>query len=53
MLIRSCILITVIKCLKGNKPLGSLCHVKIKNHSLSDSVTRSPIALFWTAKKPI
>ena len=39
------------------KSLGSLCNVKIKSHSLthslSESVTRSPIELFWTAKKLI
>ena len=57
MVFRSCLLITLIKCLKGHKSLGSLCNVKIKK-SLSESVsewvsewvTRSPIELFWTAK---
>ena len=29
----SCLLITLIKCLKGHKSLGSLCDVKIKSHS--------------------
>ena len=28
----------------------ALCMSKSKGHSLSDSVTRSPIELFWTAK---
>ena len=46
MLVRSCLLITLIKCLKGHKSLGSLCNVKIK----SPSVTKLPIELFWTAK---
>ena len=44
----------MIKCLKGYKSLGSLCNVKIKkslSESVSESVTRSPIELFWTAKK--
>ena len=43
----------MIKCLKGYKSLGSLCNVKIKkslSESVSESVTRSPIELFWTAK---
>ena len=43
----------LIKCLKGYKSLGSLCNVKIKmslTQSVSESVTRSPIELFWTAK---
>ena len=31
--------------------LGSLCNVKIKSHWLTQSVTRSPIELFWTATK--
>ena len=42
MSVRSCFLITLIKCLKGHKSLGSLCNVKIKRsltHSLSDSVS--------------
>ena len=42
---------TLIKCLKGYKSLGSLCNVEIKNHWVSQLVTRSPIELFWTAKK--
>ena len=49
MLARSCFLITLIKCLKGRKSLGSLCNVKSKS-TLSQLVTRSPIELFWTAK---
>ena len=50
MLVRSCFLITLIKCLKGHKSLGSLCNVKSKSDWLSESVTRSPIELLWTAK---
>ena len=53
-LVMSCFLITLIKCLKGCKSLGSLCNVKSKSQLVSDSVsdlvTRSPIELFWTAK---
>ena len=51
MLVRSCFLITLIKCLKGHKSLGSLRNVKSKSQSVSESVTRSPIELSWTAKK--
>ena len=43
----------LIKCLKGYKSLESLCNVKIKkslSEWVSESVTRSPIELFWTAK---
>ena len=40
MLVRSCFLITVIKCLKGHRSLGSLFNVKNKKW-LSDSVTDS------------
>ena len=36
MLVRSCFLITLIKCLKGRKSLGSLCNVKRKSHWLSE-----------------
>ena len=54
MLVRSCFLITLIKCLKGHKSQGSLCNVKRKSECVSDrvseSVTRSPIELLWTAK---
>ena len=50
-LVRSCFLITPIKCLKGHKSLGSLCNVKSKSPQwVSQSVTRSPIELLWTAK---
>ena len=31
MLVRSCFLMTLIKCLKGHKSLGSLCNVKSKS----------------------
>ena len=31
MLVRSCFLITLIKCLKGHKSLGLLCNVKSKS----------------------
>ena len=57
MLVRSCFLITVIKCLKGHWSLGSLFNVKKQkvaqslSHSVREWVTRSPIELFWTAKK--
>ena len=37
-LVRSCLFITLMKCLKGCKSLGSLCNVKIKR-SLSQSVS--------------
>ena len=53
MLVRSCFLITVIKCLKGHWSLGSLFNVKIKRSVtqwVSEWVTRSPIELSWTAK---
>ena len=53
MLVRSCFLITLIKCLKGHKSLGSLCNVKSKStvsQSVTELVTRSPIELLWTAK---
>ena len=36
MLPRSCFLITLIKCLKGHKSLGSLCNVKSKSYSVTD-----------------
>ena len=51
--VMSCLFITLIKCLKGHKSLGSLCYVKSKSTVtdwVSDWVTRSPIELFWTAK---
>ena len=51
----SCLLITLIKCLKGHKSLGSLCNVvKALIVSLvrgTEGQTMSPIELFWTAKK--
>ena len=45
----------LIKCLKGHKSLGSLCSV-VKTLIVSgvrarEQGTRSPIELFWTAKK--
>ena len=53
--VRSCLLITLIKCLKGHKSLGSLGSV-VKGSIVSlvgprYQGTRSPIELFWTAKK--
>ena len=48
MLVRSCLLITLIKCLKGHSVMSK---VKV-SESVSESVTRSPIELLWTAKKP-
>ena len=39
MLVRSCFLITLIKCLKGHKSLGSLCNVKSKS-TVSESVSQ-------------
>ena len=50
MLVRSCFLITLVKCLKGHKSVGSLCNVKSKS-TVSQSVTRLPIELLWTAKE--
>ena len=46
-LVRSCLLITLIKCLKGHKSLGSLCCCVFQkvSQSVSESVTRSPIEL--------
>ena len=41
MLVSSCFLITVIKCLKGHRSLGSLCSVVKQG-------TMSPIKLLWT-----
>ena len=57
-MVRSCLLIYLIKCLKGHKSLGSLCSVV---NALIVSLVRatkqptkgrtmSPIELFWTAK---
>ena len=55
MLVRSCFLITLIKCLKGHKSLGSLFVCQLVKSSVSEWVsqwvTRSPIELLWTAKK--
>ena len=55
MLVRSCLLIILIKCLKRHKSLGSLCNVvKALIVSLvrgTEGQTMSPIELFWTAKK--
>ena len=53
MLVRSCFLITVIRCLKGQGLLGGSLMSKNKrwlSESVSHSVTRSPIELSWTAK---
>ena len=52
LLVRSCPLITVIKCLKGQKSLGLLfvCQSVKYRELVSQWVTRSPIELFWTAK---
>ena len=53
-IVRSCLLITLIKCLKGHRSLGSLFVCQLVKSSVSEwvsqSVTRSPIELFWTAK---
>ena len=53
--VMSCLLITLNKCLKGHKSLGSLLSlVKTLIVSLvrqTNQGTRSPIELFWTAKK--
>ena len=43
MLVRSCFLLTLNKCLKGHRSLGSLFVCR-------KSVTRSPIELFWIAR---
>ena len=51
LLVRSCPLINLIRCLKGHKSLGSLFSVlKSKGHRVSERVTRSSIQLLWTAK---
>ena len=53
--VRSCLLITLIKCLKGHKSLGSLfvCQLvkSLVSQWVTQWVTRSPIELLWTAKK--
>ena len=50
----SCLLITLIKCIKGHKPLGSLCSVVktliVSGNRPTKGQTRSPIELLWTAK---
>ena len=52
-LVRSCLLVTLIKCPKGHKCVGSLCRlVKTLIVSLVRQ-TRCPIELFWTAKNII
>ena len=53
-LLMSCLLITLNKCIKGHKSLGSLYSV-VKTLIVSlvrqrDGRTMSPIELFWTAK---
>ena len=40
MLVRSCFLITLIKCLKGHKSVGSLCNVKSKSYWVSQWVSQ-------------
>ena len=54
-LVRSCVPITLIKYLKGHRSLGSLfvCQSVKFCEWVSESVTRSPIELFWTAKNTI
>ena len=55
-MVGSCLLITLIKCLKGHKSLGSLYSVVktliVCGNRQSKGRTRSPIELFWTAKHP-
>ena len=57
MLVRPCFLITLIKCPKGHKSLGSLCSVVnsliVSLVGPTNQGTRSPIELLWTAKKDI
>ena len=52
--VRSCLLISLIKCLEGQKSLGSLCSVVktliVSGAGPSKQGTRSPIELSWTAK---
>ena len=47
--------ICLSKCLKGHKSQGSLCSVVktliVSGAQGTDGRTRSPIELFWTAKK--
>ena len=53
-LVMSCLLITLVKCLKGYKSLGSLCNVVkaliVSGNGQTNGQTMSPIELFWTAK---
>ena len=56
MLVRSCFLITLIKCLKGHKSLGLCSVVKtliVSGNRATNQGTRSRIELFWTAKEVI
>ena len=52
--VRSCLLIILIKSLKGHKSLGSLCSVVktliVSGNGPTNGRTMSPIELFWTAK---
>ena len=52
-MVRSCLLVTLIKCLKCLKSirLFFVCQLVKSCQWLTESVTRSPIELFWTAKK--
>ena len=54
-MVRSCLLITLVKCLKGHKSPGSLCSVVkpliVSGARATKGQTMSPIELFWTAKK--
>ena len=60
-MVSSCLLIILIKCLKGHKSLGSLCSVLktliVSGNGPTDrpskGQTRSPIELFGTAKKEL
>ena len=53
-LVRSCLLVTLIKCPKGHKCVGSLCRLVktliVSSVRQTDQGTRSPIELFWRAK---
>ena len=53
--VRSCLLISLIKCLKGHKSLGLLFSVVkpliVSGVGGTDQGTRSPIELLWTANK--
>ena len=55
-MVRSCLLVTLIKCPKGHKCVGSLCRLVktlIVQFGQTKQGTRSPIELFWTAKDQI